>query len=221
MGTDVSCFGEIRAPWREELACHYLPVFGRQQWDLCRHGGDELFALGQLAVGESIGPRWTWFDFAVRDGRSRGVAGPLFSPPYPRPSRPAAAMVRSRGPYLRALVLKVPASCWVLVGIAHDHRDSSRREPSARRRPAGASEVRMFWPTSTLPVKTVTLLSAEMLDPGGEFSVGSPWPPKPPWPDSCAVRWRSVKQTSRPPPKTLRKVRRSSAKWRSWLAELA
>ena len=98
---------------------------------------------------------------------------------------------------------------WNEVRVAHDHGDGVEGHAQFFGDRC-ASEVRMFWPTSTLPVKTLTWPSASIWIQA-LMSLGSSCSARgaPARPDSCASAEWGARQMSRPPPRSLRKSRRS------------
>ena len=74
-----------------------LPVLCGEQRDVGGDGGDELFAPGELAVGERLVGVGRG-DFAVGDDERCGVAAPFLAAISTSVWRAAAAMVRRRGP---------------------------------------------------------------------------------------------------------------------------
>ena len=72
------------------------------------------------------------------------------------------------------------------------------------------SDVRMFWPISTLPVETWTRPASSMCSHAAMSGV-SPRPCGRWRPDSCASRSEAATITTRPPPKRRMKSRRSSS----------
>ena len=102
----------------------------------------------------------------------------------------------------------VPASYGVrsVSAITIEIAPSGSRSSSAT---ACASDVRMFWPISVLPVYAVTRPCSSMCSQAARLDV-SPraWAPRP---DSCANTEGMAATTTRPPPTTRRKSRRSSS----------
>jgi hypothetical protein len=79
-------------------------------------------------------------------------------------------------------------------------------------------EVRLFWPTSTLPVKILIVPSSPMWSQA-EASWGSALPERP-RPDSWEeASFGNISSTMMPPPRSLKKSRRPGANWYAGPAE--
>ena len=125
-------------------------------------------------------------------------------------SRAACATLRNCAPMTGVVRLpKVPMSKGVSAVSAMTivMAETATRSSSAT---ACASEVRMFWPISVLPVYTVTRPSSPTCSQA-ETSPGSASPPPRREPDSWARAEGTTKATRRPPPRSLKTSRRPTS----------
>ena len=196
-----------------------LPVLRRRAAGLLRGDGlDELFAAGELAIGER--PVGVERSVTLPSATVRAAASQLQCSAAISISiwRAAAAIVRRLRPHRAA---------WSGCRRCPCRRESRSVSPMTMVMASNgtvsssatccASEVRMFWPTSTLPVKTLTWPSAAMCsqapDVLGKLVAAEGCGPTPAPTRQCAVR-----QTSRPPPRSLQEVAAVERKLRGGLA---